>query len=58
MSLTGKCQQLGLLFSIMLALLVPITADAAFISGSTGADGAFEPTASVAVQIPESGVLM
>lgn len=29
---------------------------AAFESGSTGADGAFEPTASIAVQIPESGV--
>lgn len=30
---------------------------AAFESGSTGADGAFEPTANIALQIPESGVL-
>lgn len=30
---------------------------AAFESGSTGANGAFEPTANIALQIPESGVL-
>mgnify|MGYP001585332382 CR=1 FL=1 len=29
---------------------------AAFNSGSTGADGAFEPTANTALQVPESGV--
>lgn len=31
-------------------------AEAAFTSGSTGADGAFEPEASIVLQIPESGV--
>ncbi|MDD2273240.1 MAG: hypothetical protein PHP95_14415 [Desulfuromonadaceae bacterium] len=41
---------------IALLLIVPCLAQAAFESGSTGADGPFEPTASVAVQIPEGGV--
>lgn len=36
--------------------LVPCLAQAAFDSGSTGADGAFEPAASTVLQIPESGV--
>lgn len=35
--------------------LVPL-ANAAFDSGSTGADGAFNPTTNTALQIPESGV--
>lgn len=38
-------------------LLVPCVSQAAFVSGSTGADGDFNPTANIAVQIPESGVL-
>jgi len=45
-----------LLCSIALLLIVPCLAQAAFVSGSTGTDGPFEPTASVAVQIPEGGV--
>lgn len=41
---------------VAVALFMPNNVLAAFVSGSTGADGAFEPTASVAVQIPESGI--
>ncbi|MBI5885115.1 MAG: hypothetical protein HZB85_00825 [Deltaproteobacteria bacterium] len=45
----------GLLSSILL-LAAPSSAQAAFSSGSTGADGALSPTASIVLQIPESGV--
>jgi hypothetical protein len=41
---------------LVLAFLMPHEVKAAFVSGSTGADGAFEPTTNIAVQIPESGV--
>ena len=41
---------------MVLLLIMPCLAQAAFSSGSTGADGAFEPTANIAVQIPDSGV--
>lgn len=40
----------------MLSLLLPYHAGAAFSSGSTGADGAFEPVTDTVLQIPESGV--
>lgn len=42
---------------IMIMPYWPSLASAAFNSGSTGADGPFEPTTSIALQIPESGVL-
>lgn len=48
---------LYLLGTMALLVMAPGLARAAYDSGSTGADGAFEPTASTAVQIPESGVL-
>lgn len=38
------------------ALLVSSAYSAGFNSGSTGADGAFSPTASTAIQVPASGV--
>jgi hypothetical protein len=38
-------------------LLIPCISQAEFSSGSNEADGAFEPTANIAVQIPESGIL-
>jgi len=41
---------------LWLCLLVPSMAFAAFDSGSTGADSAFEPTASKTVDLPENGV--
>lgn len=53
--------KLGIFFLKMVCaaalVLMPCISQAAFVSGSTGADGAFNPTVSVAVQIPESGVL-
>ncbi len=45
----------GFLLSALLAV-APSTAQAAFSSGSTGADGAFAPTANTVLQVPESGV--
>lgn len=45
------------IFCMTATLLVPCVSQAAFVSGSTGVDGDFSPTASIAVQIPESGVL-
>jgi len=42
---------------IMIMPYWPSLASAAFNSGSTGADGPFEPTTSIALQIPENGVL-
>jgi hypothetical protein len=43
---------------LMLTLLLfsVSNADAVFESGSTGADGAFNPTANITVQLPDSGV--
>lgn len=49
-------QRLITLTGLAAALLAPVSAMAAFVSGSTGADGAFEPTANTVLQIPESGV--
>lgn len=37
-------------------LCTPASAQGGFVSGSTGADGAFSPTESQTVQLPESGV--
>lgn len=37
-------------------LFVPCISQAAFTSGSTGEGGPFEPTANIALQIPENGV--
>lgn len=47
----------SLVFFFCLSLLIITKAQAAFVSGSTGADGAFSPTANISVQIPESGIL-
>ena len=49
---------LGLLFACLFAgcALSPVSAASTFDSGSTGADGAFAPTASVTLQVPDSGV--
>jgi len=41
---------------MVLLVIAPCLVQAAFDSGSTGADGAYAPTASEAKQIPESGV--
>ncbi|MFA7062069.1 MAG: hypothetical protein WC156_14785 [Pedobacter sp.] len=40
----------------LLLILLPSVVLAAFVSGSTGADGAFAPTTDTVLQIPESGV--
>ncbi|MDA8239130.1 MAG: hypothetical protein M0Z67_02035 [Nitrospiraceae bacterium] len=47
----------SLVFFFCLSLLIITKAQAAFVSGSTGADGAFSPTANISAQIPESGIL-
>ena len=41
----------------MLAALASASAQAAFSSGSTGADGALSPTVNTEIQLPESGIL-
>jgi hypothetical protein len=41
----------------LILLSIPSYAQGGFVSGSTGADGAFNPTSNVTVQLPESGVL-
>ncbi len=46
----------GLISSISLILLLTINAWAVFESGSTGADGAFEPTTNTELQLPPDGV--
>ena len=40
----------------LLLILLPSVVLAAFVSGSTGADGAFAPTINTVLQIPESGL--
>ena len=49
---------LGLLSFCLLAgtTALPVRAASTFNSGSTGADGAFAPTANVTLQVPDSGV--
>lgn len=41
---------------LTMLMLTPITAFAAFVSGSSGADGDFTPSANTVLTIPESGV--
>jgi hypothetical protein len=48
--------QLALSFCLTAALLITTTPAWAFTSGSSGAGGAFNPTASVALQLPPEGV--
>jgi hypothetical protein len=44
------------LFSLPALFMIPVASLAAFVSGSTGADGDFAPTANTLLQMPESGV--
>ena len=48
----------GLLFACLFVgcALSPVSAASTFDSGSTGTDGSFSPTASVTLQVPDSGV--
>ena len=47
-----------LIFFVLISLLFTTnTAHAAFVSGSTGADGAFNPTANIEVALPANGIL-
>ena len=41
---------------LLMLTLLPSIAHAAFVSGSSGVDGVFEPTANIVLQIPENGV--
>ena len=43
--------------AFVLAALAAASAQAAFNSGSTGADGALSPTVNTEIQLPESGIL-
>ncbi len=52
----GKRSLIILAVSLMVLLGIQSYVFAAFDSGSTGEDGAFEPTANTVLQIPESGV--
>lgn len=45
-----------LVMMVIVLAFMPAVALAAFVSGSTGADGDFTPTANTVLQIPESGV--
>lgn len=44
------------ILTLLVIVMLPFTALAAFSSGSTGADGDFNPTTNTVLQIPESGV--
>ncbi len=44
-----------IILAVMLVLLIPVQSRA-FESGSTGADGAFNPTADTVLQMPEDGI--
>lgn len=46
----------GLLASCIMLAVLPAASFAGFVSGSTGADGDFTPTANTLLQIPDSGV--
>lgn len=53
----SSTRQTAAAFLTLLALCLAVQAqNPAFNSGSTGADGAFNPTANIDVQLPESGV--
>src|SRR5262249_53677579 len=47
---------LALSILLVVCAAVPTRAQCSFNSGSTGADGAFNPTTNQTVQLPESGV--
>src|SRR4029079_3177509 len=52
--MSGQLKRLG---RVMASMVLVISGTAlAFNSGSTGADGAFSPTVSTQVQLPESGI--
>jgi hypothetical protein len=55
MTMHANKKQFLAIFALLLILL-PSVVLAAFVSGSTGTDGAFAPTADTVLQIPESGV--
>src|SRR3989338_7156995 len=46
-----------LIWCVAFGLAPGLARAASFISGSTGADGAFSPQTSMEVQLPESGIL-
>jgi hypothetical protein len=48
-------QILGVVF-LLAAIVIPVMGQGNFQSGSTGADGAFNPTTSQSVAVPETGV--
>lgn len=47
---------LGFVVFLLSVAMLPAASHAAFVSGSTGADGDFTPTANTVLQIPENGV--
>jgi hypothetical protein len=49
-------QSLIFLFVVLLAVFAASHSHAQFVSGSTGADGAFSPTANTVLQVPAGGV--
>lgn len=51
-----SCIVTGLLASFIILAAQPAASFAAFVSGSTGADGDLTPTANTVLQIPDSGV--
>ena len=46
----------SIVFVTILVLLFAGNANATFVSGSTGADGAFNPTANITVTVPANGI--
>lgn len=55
-TIKNKSLVITVLLAFAATVLVPFTATAAFVSGSTGADGEFAPTSNIVLQIPESGI--
>lgn len=52
----GSMLKRGILAVAALLLMAPVQAQAAFVSGSTGTDGDFTPTANTVLQVPANGV--
>lgn len=52
----SKFYQLYFLFISLFCLIVQVNGQNNFNSGSTGADGAFSPTANQTIQLPETGI--
>lgn len=56
MKFCGTGKMASNIFILIISLVISSAANAAFDSGSTGADGAFSPTSNTVLQIPDNGI--